>query len=266
MKSSIVSLAVLALALAGCPGSTVSPADDTGGALDASTMDVPTSIDGGGSDGGTIDGGTIDGGSGDDTGSAGDDAGAMADGGAADAGGTSLDVGVPADGGRDAGTSCTSNGDCRGGTYCAKPVGMCGGSGMCAAIPRACPDVYAPVCGCDGNTYGNGCEAASAAMNIRDTGECDPRSCDMRPSASCCYDDADCAGGGSVRGRCVNERCEDGIQGTCVGGLGAGQCWEDSDCPDDPEGRPQRCTGQSICPCGALCIIADHPGTCSARL
>lgn len=69
---------------------------------------------------------------------------------------------------------CDDNGDCGGNQYCAKEAGDCDGSGACTRRPRICPLVYNPVCGCDGNTYGNACEAARAGVNVDHPGECDP--------------------------------------------------------------------------------------------
>ncbi|MEZ4266244.1 MAG: Kazal-type serine protease inhibitor domain-containing protein, partial [Myxococcota bacterium] len=67
---------------------------------------------------------------------------------------------------------CKSGADCGKGEYCARTAGECGGVGMCAALPTACPDVWAPVCGCDGVTYGNSCEAAAKGATVAAKGEC----------------------------------------------------------------------------------------------
>ncbi len=67
---------------------------------------------------------------------------------------------------------CSENSDCPDGYFCAKAEGDCDGQGTCQAMPEACPDVWAPVCGCDGNTYGNSCEAAAMGVNVAHDGAC----------------------------------------------------------------------------------------------
>lgn len=45
-------------------------------------------------------------------------------------------------------------------------------SGTCVDIPEVCPDVFEPVCGCDGVTYGNDCERRAAQVRKDREGAC----------------------------------------------------------------------------------------------
>ncbi len=71
-------------------------------------------------------------------------------------------------------------GPCPGGQYCVyEPADNCGRSdapGVCSDIPRGgCTLDYAPVCGCDGQTYGNPCAAATSGVSVEHDGECAPQ-------------------------------------------------------------------------------------------
>ncbi len=52
-------------------------------------------------------------------------------------------------------------------------------SGVCVGRPWLCREIYAPVCGCDGLTYGNACAAASSGMSIAYNGPCLPGDLDV---------------------------------------------------------------------------------------
>lgn len=69
-----------------------------------------------------------------------------------------------------AGATCTDD------EYCAYVTGdLCGAAdaeATCRPRPAACIAMDAPVCGCDGKTYGNACEAAKAGTGTSSEGAC----------------------------------------------------------------------------------------------
>ncbi|MBC7017885.1 Kazal-type serine protease inhibitor family protein, partial [Salmonella enterica] len=62
------------------------------------------------------------------------------------------------------------------GTFCDYPASAgCGAgdqTGKCATKPQFCPAVILPVCGCDGKTYNNSCEANRAGASVSKAGAC----------------------------------------------------------------------------------------------
>jgi hypothetical protein len=65
---------------------------------------------------------------------------------------------------------------CHDGQFCLLPDGgcCCDYFGVCIDIPLDCPEVCDPVCGCNGVTYRNRCEASAASVSVDHAGSCEP--------------------------------------------------------------------------------------------
>lgn len=96
------------------------------------------------------------------------------------------------------------NSACKEAEYCLGDPGLCSGKGQCATKPQTCPTLTKPVCGCDGNSYGNGCEAAASGVVVASDGEC-PKACDAS------------SGNGCAKGEfCLAAKGQCGGKGMCV--------------------------------------------------
>jgi predicted secreted protein len=65
---------------------------------------------------------------------------------------------------------------CGAGQYCeftaAQACGMADQQGTCQTPGQFCPEVFSPVCGCDGKDYGNSCFANVGGTSVAHSGNC----------------------------------------------------------------------------------------------
>lgn len=184
-------------------------------------------------------------------------------------------------------TVCSSAADClEAGDWCSKPVGACAEEGVCEPRPAACPTVWAPVCGCDGVTYGSDCLAAGAGRSVAYAGPCDelpPVSCDDARDCAWAWGSAHgwdtiwcsrpagaCDAPGICRLRPVG--CPDVWRPVCccdgqtygnvceAAAAGVNVASEDGGCSSCPAHRPFRDPLRGVCvECLTDADCADHP-------
>lgn len=147
-----------------------------------------------------------------------------------------------------------SNGGCMPG-FSKQPHGIdpMTGCGVLACIPdAACPENFAPVCGMNGQTYGNTCELQRAGVELLHVGECvlgENLECGQNGPAAC-------GSNGTMYCRDACPICDAWVM-RCTK---VGVCVHDSDCPAGAPPPP------ALCPDGgtprATCVTRSCNWSC----
>ncbi len=156
---------------------------------------------------------------------------------------------------------CANNFDCDAADYCV--ANSCGGPGTCVARPTDCSPNVSFVCGCDGVTYDNACEASKAGIRIaaedecvcgtnddcNPTDYCDGESCDG--SGTCEPKPTDCPAVFDPVCGCdevtYDSECIAESLGVRIASTGPCPCTQNDDCPDEQYCAGGACDGPGVC-------------------
>jgi hypothetical protein len=149
---------------------------------------------------------------------------------------------------------CTSQADCGDLSY-AKLVfckaEICGSpAGHCTTIPGACPELFEPVCGCDGRGYTNDCFSDLASVGVAYGGPCRSGAITACAAVQPCPNGQTCIN--DPRAACAGAACS----GVCVAACAEGACGA---VPGDA-GLTAGCLS------GTQACVANATGTCDAGL
>ncbi len=166
----------------------------------------------------------------------------------------------PASGGADCGGMCVEPLQhcggftgllCDEGEYCHfeldQTCGFADQTGVCKPSPDFCIELFAPVCGCNGETYGNECKANAAGTSKAAAGECAP------PAGSACETEGGFCTSGSI---CPADTVV--LDASCDGSVPGGTCCKAWMLPPPP--APASCVdhcggaaGDTSCWCDDQC-------------